>query len=69
MKSTICSGLRKFRVENGKTQREMAEVLGIRINSYQRYEYEMLELPVRHAKKLGEYFKFDWWLLYESERY
>lgn len=66
MKNTICSGLRELRTKNKKTQKEMGEILGTSANMYQRYEYEMLELPVRHAKKLGEYFKFDWWLLYED---
>ena len=64
--NTICSGLRKLRTKNKKTQREMGEILGTSANMYQKYEYRQVELPVRHAKKLGEYFKFDWWLLYEE---
>lgn len=64
--NTICSGLRKLRKMNGKTQKEMGEILGTSANMYQKYEYRQVELPVRHAKKLGEYFNFDWWLLYED---
>lgn len=63
---TICSGLRELRNKNKKTQKEMGEILGTSANMYQKYEYRQVELPVRHAKKLGEYFKFDWWLLYED---
>lgn len=63
---TICSGLRGLRTKNKKTQKEMGEILGTSANMYQKYEYRQVELPVRHAKKLGEYFKFDWWLLYED---
>lgn len=63
---TICSGLRKLRTKNKKTQKEMGEILGTSANMYQKYEYRQVELPVRHAKKLGKYFKFDWWLLYED---
>lgn len=64
--NTICSGLRELRIKNKKTQKEMGVILGTSANMYQKYEYKQVELPVRHAKKLGEYFKFDWWLLYED---
>ena len=64
--NTICSGLRELSIKNKKTQKEMGEILGTSANMYQKYEYRQVELPVRHAKRLGEYFKFDWWLLYED---
>lgn len=64
--NTICSGLKELRIKNKKTQKEMGEILGTSANMYQKYEYRQVELPVRHAKKLGEYFNFDWWLLYED---
>lgn len=64
--NTICSSLRELRIKNKKTQKEMGDILGTSANMYQKYEYKQVELPVRHAKKLGEYFKFDWWLLYED---
>lgn len=64
--NTICSGLKELRTNNKKTQKEMGEILGTSTNMYQKYEYRQVELPVRHAQKLGKYFKFDWWLLYED---
>lgn len=64
--STICSGLRELRTKNNKTQKDMGEILGTSANMYQKYEYRQVELPVRHAIKLGEYFNFDWWELYED---
>ena len=64
--NATCSRLKDLRIQNKKTQKEMGEILGTSANMYQKYEYRLVELPVRHAKKLGEYFKFDWWLLYED---
>ncbi len=53
-------------MNNKKTQKEMGEILGTSTNMYQKYEYRQVELPVRHAQKLGKHFNFDWWLLYED---
>ena len=64
--NTTCSRLRDLRLKNKKTQKEIGEILGTSTNMYQKYEYGQVELPVRHAKKLGEYFKFNWWELYED---
>ena len=64
--NATCSRLKDLRIQNNKTQKEMGEILGTSANMYQKYEYGQVELPVRHAKKLGEYFKFDWWILYEN---
>lgn len=63
--SIICKGLRELRLKSNKTQKEMGEILGTSTNMYQKYEYRKVELPVRHAIKLGEYFKFNWWELYD----
>ena len=63
---TICSILREFRLKNGYSQREIGEVIGTSTNMYQKYEYGQVELPVRHAKKLGKLYKIDWWILYED---
>lgn len=62
---TICSRLKEFRVTNELTQKEIGEELGTSTNMYQKYEYGQVELPVRHAKKLGKLYKIDWWKLYE----
>lgn len=63
---TTSSMLRNLRLKNKKTQKEIGEILGTSTNMYQKYEYGQVELPVRHAKKLGHYFKFNWWELYED---
>lgn len=63
---TRYSMLSDLRNENDKTQADVAKVLGIRTNMYQRYEYGKLELPVRHAKKLGAFYEIDWWKFYEE---
>lgn len=64
--NTLCSRLKELRKEKNKTQKEIGEILGTSTNMYQRYEYGQVELPVRHAKKLGEYFKFNWREIYED---
>lgn len=66
--NTIYSNLKEFRLKNGYTQREIGEELGTSTNMYQKYEYKKVELPVRHAKKLGELYKIDWWILYEEDK-
>lgn len=66
--NTICSGLRELRIKNKKTQKEMGVILGTSANMYQKYEYGHVELPVRHAKKLGKLYKIDWWELYEEDK-
>ena len=63
---TRYSMLKDLRKKYKVTQKFMGELLGIRTNMYQRYEYGMIELPVKHAKRLGRYFQFDWWELYEQ---
>lgn len=64
--NTICSSLRDLRIKNKNTQKEIGEILGTSTNMYQKYEYGQVELPVRHAKKLGSYYKIKWWELYED---
>ena len=63
---TTCSRLRELRLKNNKTQKEIGEILGTSTNMYQKYEYGQVELPVRHAKRLGEYFNINWWDIYED---
>lgn len=52
--------------ERAKRMLAEAEVLEIRRNMHQRYEYGKLELPVRHAKRLGAFYGIDWWKFYEE---
>lgn len=63
---TIYNRLRELRIKNNLTQKEIGKLLGTSGNMYQKYEYGQLELPVRHAKKLGKIYKIDWWILYED---
>lgn len=64
---TTYSILRELRLKNNLTQRDVGNVLGIRTNMYQKYEYGKLELPIKHAMKLGKLYAIDWWTLYEDE--
>lgn len=66
MKNTTCSRLKKFRKMNNMTQVELAEIIGVHVNTYQLYETNKLDFPVRHAKKLVKFYKIDWWTLYEE---
>lgn len=66
MRNTTCSRLKVFRKNKYKTQVELAKIIGVHVNTYQLYESGKLDLPVKYAKTLGEYFGVDWWLLYED---
>lgn len=48
--------LRELRVQNGYTQRQLAETLGIRQQSYVRYEYGTSEPSLENLKKLCEFY-------------
>ncbi|HRX13974.1 MAG TPA: helix-turn-helix transcriptional regulator [Eubacteriales bacterium] len=48
--------LRELRVQNGYTQRQLAEALGIRQQSYVRYEYGTSEPSFENLKKLCEFY-------------
>lgn len=63
---TRYSRLKDLRNKYKLTQRFIAELLEIRTNVYQGYEYGNRELPVKYAKRLGRFFQFDWWELYED---
>lgn len=67
MNDTTCSTLKTIRLKYKKTQQELANIMGVHVNSYYLYETEQIEMPVSKAKKLAEYLKIDWWTLYENE--
>ncbi len=48
--------LRDLREDSDKTQREVAEVLGISQSAYARYERGANELPIRHLTTLCRYY-------------
>ena len=58
--------LKDLRIKNKMTQKEMGEIIGVNDRAIGNYERGDRILSVDKAKKLGEYFKFDWWLLYED---
>lgn len=49
--------IRNLREENGKTQLELAEILGTSQTMYARYERGANELPVRHLITLCKYYR------------
>lgn len=52
--------LKKLRIENGKTQEEVAKVLGYKGKSgYSMLENGKVELTIQKAKLLAEYYKVD----------
>lgn len=48
--------IRELREDSDKTQKQIAEMLGIRQNVYSRYECAQAELPIRHLIKLANYY-------------
>ena len=46
--------IRDLREERGKTQQEIADVLGTSQTMYARYERGASELPIRHLIKLAD---------------
>lgn len=52
--------LKKLRLENGKTQKEVAKVLGYKGKSgYSMLENGKVELTIQKAKLLADYYKVD----------
>ena len=58
--------LKKLRKEHKKTQKEIAEILGISQNGYSYIENGDRKLSVENAKLLAEIYQIDWWKLYEE---
>ena len=58
--------LKELRVENKLSQKDMGEIIGVNDRAVGNYERGDRMLSVDKAKKLGEYFKFNWWELYEG---
>jgi len=49
--------LRGLREDNGKTQQQIADILGISQTMYARYERGANELPIRHLIALCKHYK------------
>ena len=58
--------LREVRLKHQKTQEEVANFLGVQQNTYSQIETGKRSLSVVNAKKLGEFYKINWWLFYEK---
>lgn len=58
--------LKELRIKYKMSQKEMGEIIGVNDRAIGNYERGIRMLSVDKAKKLGEYFKFDWWELYED---
>ena len=58
--------LKKLRKKHKKTQKEIAEILGISQNGYSYIENGDRKLSVENAKLLVEIYQIDWWKLYEE---
>lgn len=48
--------LRDLREDHGKTQQDIADILGTSQTMYARYERGANELPLRHLLKLADYY-------------
>lgn len=63
----LTNKLKQFRKQKYRTQSGFAEIMGVHVNSYMRYENNKSELPVTYTKRLGDYFEINWWEFYEDE--
>ena len=57
--------LREIRENAGLTQKELAELIGIKKARYGHYEVGRRKLPVEIAKKIGKVLETNWWEIYE----
>ena len=56
--------IKELRKERGLQQREVANLLGVTQSYYSMIELGQRKLSVENAKKIGEIYKVDWWLLF-----
>ena len=54
--STFGSRLRTLRLEEGSTQKAMAELLGCTVSNYQKMEYGQVNVPAATLAALARYF-------------
>lgn len=57
--------LKELRIENKLSQKDMGKIIGVNGRAIGNYERGIRVLSVDKAKKLGKYFNFNWWELYE----
>ena len=51
--------VRQWRAVRGKTQKEMAELLGVHVNTYQKWERDPKIIDICHVQRLAEIFEAD----------
>lgn len=56
MKVASRENLKQLRMQENMTQREVAEVLGVSVRTYQNYEQGMRTPPLPMAKKIADLF-------------
>ena len=56
MIKTYRERIRDLREDNDLTQAEIAKVLGIKYNVYQRYELGTSKMPIHHLISLAQYY-------------
>ena len=61
------NNLKKYRTKNSSSQEFFADIMGVHMNTYRRFENNETELPVRHAMTMAEYLKINWWELYNND--
>ena len=49
----------QWRAVRGKTQKEMAELLGVHVNTYQKWERNPKIIDICHVQRLAEIFEVD----------
>jgi len=47
--------IKKLRQEKGVTQKEMAEVVGVHVRQYQKWEYGLVDCPHKKYLKMESY--------------
>lgn len=58
--------LKDIRESLSMSQKELAKEVGVNYRTISSYETGAREMPVKVAKKIGEVFEIDWWILYED---
>ena len=61
------NNLKKYRTKNSSSQEFFADIMGVHMNTYRRFENNETELPVRHAMTMAEYLNINWWELYNND--
>ena len=56
---SIDKKLKELRIEHEKTQKEVADALGIKEQAYQRYEYGTREPKIDIIRKLARYYNIS----------